>query len=595
MKSLRIAVLVKQVPKFEEMQLGADGRLRREGVELSLNPYCQRAVSKGVELARESGGVCTVLSLGPPVAEDVIRWGIAWGADNGILISDPVFAGSDTLATARALAAALTKEGPFDVILVGKNSVDADTGQVGPEVAQILGYPFACAVRTLEIRERSLKLGCEHDDSWVDVEVALPVVLSTAERLCDPAKVSPEARAAVDGSKVRYLRADDLDAIGMESWGEAGSPTWVGETKTLGVERTNMMLEGELRNQAAEAVSLIDLRGALRRSGNSNESNVVHGAIADASRTVLIVMEPRRPGSSRELLGAGARIARTIGGRVVGVEVGNTDLQSSTDLYSWGAAEVVRLEGSEVEEDVARVLASYCEELSPWCVLAPSTSWGREVASRAAAALGAGLTGDAVGLEVEADKLVSWKPAFGGSLVAAIRTKSEIQMATVRPGVLPRLMPRSKSEPNTKTIVVENRSRLRVVSRRQDDELDALALANRVVGIGQGVRPDCYGELEPLLQVLEAELAVTRKVTDNGWMPHARQVGITGRTISPNLYIALAVGGKFNHSCGIQSSGTILAINADKDAPIFRFSDIGIVADWRECVPLLVEEFKRIV
>ncbi len=594
MKPLRIAVLVKQVPKFEKMQLGPDGRLLREGVELSLNPYCQRAVSKGVELAKVSGGVCTVLSLGPPVAEDVIRWGIAWGAENGILISDPLFAGSDTLATARALAAALTKEGPFDLILVGKNSVDADTGQVGPEVAQILGYPFACAVRTLEVCENFLKLGCEHDDSWVDVEVTLPVVISTAERLCDPAKVSPEARAEVDGSKVRVLKAQDLGKVALGSWGEAGSPTWVGETKSLGVERTNVMLEGGLQRQAAEAVSLINLRGALRRSENSGENNVVGDAITDASRTIVVVMEPGRPGSSRELLGAGARMARTIGGRVVGVEVGDTDLQPSSDLYSWGAGEVIRLEGSGVEEDVAWALASYCEELCPWCVLAPSTSWGREVASRVAAALGAGLTGDAVRLEVEADKLVSWKPAFGGSLVAAIRTKSKIQMATVRPGVLPRLIPRAKRVPRTETIEVENRSRLRVVSRRQDDELDALALANRVVGIGQGVRPDCYEELEPLLQVLGAELAVTRKVTDKGWMPHARQVGITGRTISPNLYIALAVGGKFNHSCGIQSSGTILAINVDKDAPIFRFSDIGIVADWRECVPLLVEEFKRI-
>ena len=133
MEPLRIAALVKQVPKFEQMQLGADGRLKREGIELSLNPYCQRAVSKGVELAQKTGGSCTVISLGPPAAEDIIRWGVAWGADRGILISDPAFAGSDTLATARALAAAVKKEGPFDLILVGKNSVDADTGQVGPD------------------------------------------------------------------------------------------------------------------------------------------------------------------------------------------------------------------------------------------------------------------------------------------------------------------------------------------------------------------------------------------------------------------------------------------------------------------------------
>ena len=86
MKPLRIAALVKQIPRFEEMQLGPDGRLKRDGVELAMNPYCLRAVSKGVELAQKTGGSCTVISLGPPAAEDVVRWGVAGGADRGILI-----------------------------------------------------------------------------------------------------------------------------------------------------------------------------------------------------------------------------------------------------------------------------------------------------------------------------------------------------------------------------------------------------------------------------------------------------------------------------------------------------------------------------
>ena len=203
MEPLRIAALVKQVPKFEQMQLGADGRLQRDGIELSLNPYCQRAVSKGVELAQKTGGSCTVISLGPPAAEDIIRWGVAWGADHGILISDPAFAGSDTLATARALAAAVNKVGPFDLILVGKNSVDADTGQVGPELAELLGYPFASAVRTLDLDDDVLRIGCEHDDAWADAEITLPAILATAERLCSPAKVDPEDRAAVEPGRVR--------------------------------------------------------------------------------------------------------------------------------------------------------------------------------------------------------------------------------------------------------------------------------------------------------------------------------------------------------------------------------------------------------
>src|SRR4051795_4837459 len=160
---MRIAVLVKQVPKFEEMELGPDGRLVREGLELELNPYCRRAVSKGVELAQQSGGTCTVVTLGPPAAEDVLREAIAWGATDGVLVTDPVFAGSDTLATARALAAVLEREGPFDLVLVGRNSVDADTGQVGPEVAELLDLPFVTAVKQLDLGEGHLRVVCEED------------------------------------------------------------------------------------------------------------------------------------------------------------------------------------------------------------------------------------------------------------------------------------------------------------------------------------------------------------------------------------------------------------------------------------------------
>jgi electron transfer flavoprotein alpha subunit len=111
------------------------------------------------------------------------------------------------------------------------------------------------------------------------------------------------------------------------------------------------------------------------------------------------------------------------------------------------------------------------------------------------------------------------------------------------------------------------------------------------VGIGVGVPPERYSEIEPLLQVLNAEMATTRKVTDKGWLPHARQVGITGRSIAPALYIALGVSGRFNHTVGIQASGTVLAVNSDPSAPIFDCADIGIVADWAECVPLLVKAF----
>jgi electron transfer flavoprotein alpha subunit len=589
MKPLRIAALVKQIPRFEEMQLGPDGRLKRDGVELAMNPYCLRAVSKGVELAHETGGSCTVISLGPPAAEDVVRWGVAGGAERGILISDPAFAGSDTLATARALAAAITKEGPFDLILVGKNSVDADTGQVGPELAELLGYPFASAVRTLALADDVLHLGCEHDDAWAEVEISLPAVVATAERLCAPVRAEPEERAAVAPAKLARLGASDL---GVGPWGHAGSPTCVGETKLLEINRARQMLQGPLPEQIAQAVSMVKARGAL-----ATTTQTVGQSVAPASTrptaAVAVLLEPERPGSARELLGAASQLAACIAARVVAIQPEAMSTQSPEDLSAWGADHVVVIQRAAVAEDVAQCVADWSRTHRPWSILAPSTTWGREVASRVAAQLGAGLTGDAIQLEVHDNRLVSWKPAFGGRLVAAIRATSPIQMVTVRPGVLPRLTPRAPARPFVEVLTATSQGRIRLISRQQNDQLDALALATRVVGVGAGIPPERYEDLSPLLRVLNAELATTRKVTDQNWLPHSRQLGITGRSIAPNLYVALGISGRFNHICGIRAAGTIVAINSDAKAPIFAEADVGIVADWAACVPLLVKAFEE--
>jgi electron transfer flavoprotein alpha subunit len=221
-------------------------------------------------------------------------------------------------------------------------------------------------------------------------------------------------------------------------------------------------------------------------------------------------------------------------------------------------------------------------------VLAPGTVWGREVASRAAAALGAGLTGDAVALELEAGRLVAWKPAFGGALVAAVTATGDPQLVTVRAGMLPQLQPRVHRATTTERLAT-TRGRIRVLARTRDDDLDVLADAHVVIGVGQGVAPEEYPALDPLIAELGAELAATRKVTDQGWLPRARQLGITGRSIAPRLYVAIGLSGKFNHMVGVRAAGTVVAVNDRPDALVFETADVGIVGDWHEVVPLLAD------
>ncbi len=673
-RALRVAVLAKQVPVAEALELGPDGRLRRAGTQLEMNPYCRRAVAKGVELARATGGTCTVYSLGPPSAEDVLREAVAWGAEEGVLLTDPAFAGSDTLATARALAAAIGRDGPFDLVVVGRNTTDGDTGQVGPELAELLGLPFAAGVRRLHVARTKLELGLEQDDGWEEVVVTLPAVLSVAERLCEPCKVDPEGRAAVQADRLRHVSAAQL---GDGPWGEAGSPTRVGPVRVLRHGREGRVLSGPLADQVAEAVRVLDARGALAtatatalatatatatavghtasvgRTGSARwgtaaappeRAATAAGSMAappaDAGGPVVVVLEPGRPLVGGELLGAAARLATEVGGTVVavvppvvpdggsgaasgaqdgappaldpgrshgddvavgwrevapGLRATDDDEALAAGLGALGAGRVLRGWPAEVAdvaaEDLAGALGGWLQGAAPWAVLAPGTAYGREVASRVATSLGAGLVGDAVGVEAIGGRLVAAKPAFSGALVADITCTSSLQLVTVRPGVLDPHAPIGTAERPPPAVVerlaVAARGRVRTVSVRRDDDVEVLARAAVVVGVGAGVAPEEYDQLSPLAAVLGAQLAATRKVTDRGWAPRSRQVGITGRSISPNLYVAVGVAGKFNHMVGVRSAATVLAVNRDPDAPVFAHADLGIVGDWHEVVPLL--------
>ena len=618
---MRIAVVVKQIPAFAEMALDADGRLIRTGLPLELNPYCRRAVSQAVELAGAwAGSTVTVVTLGPPAAEDVLREAIAWGLErrvevDGILVSDPAFAGSDTLATARALAAALRLTGPYDLVLAGRNSVDSETGQVPPELAELLDVPLLTGVRQLALDGATVQARCEHDDGWVEAEVRLPALLTCAERLIEPCKVDPAGRAAVPAERIRRLSAADL---GPGPWGQAGSPTSVGAVRVHEVSREGVVFSGPVEVQVRKAVDILVRRGALAarpEGAGPDPGRTVPSPGNRAGPAVAVVLEVDRTHVAQELLSAAAELAEAVDGHVVALaEPAEAD---PARLGAWGADEVIVLAapGSPepapaagppgggagaaavaaraplAAEDVAAAVAGWAAKSSPWAILAPSTAWGREVAGRAAARLGAGLTGDAVGFDVEDGRLVAWKPAFGGQVVAAITASSPVQMATARPGMLPRREPR-RDGAATSRLSVPARTRVRTLAHARDDDTNVLAEAAMVVGVGEGLRPEDYAALEPLVTVLGAELGATRKVTDKGWMPHARQIGITGRSIAPNLYVAVALSGKFNHMVGVRSAGTILAINDQPDMPVFAAADVGIIGDWREVVAALVAELR---
>jgi electron transfer flavoprotein alpha subunit len=570
---VRIAALLKPIPPFDAPPSDVERRwLAGEG-PLVMNPFCRRAVAQACELAAAVGdGTVTVVTVGPPGAADLVRGAMATGHQtdvvcHGLLIADAHAASAESLATARTLAAALEAEGGFDLVLTGRAGVDRDAGAVGPQLAELLGLPFVAGARYLSLQRDTLHVRCELDDGWAQVDVELPAVVSCAERLIDPCPGVPVTEAT---PSFRTVAITERPTVGSRR-GTGYRPA---------VTRARVVLDGTPDEQVAQAASLLRDRGALAPPAADVAVPPTHG---ERGAPIAVVVEPNRAEPTRELLGAAARLAGGIDGHVVALTVAEPEPDT---LASWGADALVHLDGSEVEEDVAAGVARWAHLGGPRVVLAPSTTWGREVAARAAAQLGVGLLAGAIAMAWDDEgALAADVPVLGGQLVGGVTSDARPALVTVRPGALALPRPRAAGRPDVRTLTVDARSRIRVRSRTRHDDVSALARAATVVGVGLGVDRSEYPRLTPLVEALGAELAATRPVTDRGWLPHARQVGLTGRSIAPRLYVAIGIRGAFQHLIGVIGAGTVLAVHPDPAAPVFDLADVGVVADWRDVVP----------
>jgi electron transfer flavoprotein alpha subunit len=593
---LRTVALVKQVPRGDHSgRLRADGRLEREGAVAEMNPWCRRAVAQAVRLAAESGGRSTVVTMGPPAAVDVLREALACGADGAVHVSDPALAGSDCLVTARALAATLGLAGSADLILVGASSVDGSTGAVGAMVAELLGLPFVGPVLAAEPEYDGtairLRTTVQHDDGTESVVVALPAVVAVAERSCQPAKAPAESWPSAEA--VRRVTAAEL---GAGQWGLQGSPTKVAGVRPVTLTREPVIFRGTPKVQAARAIAELRARGCLDDLSVQSEPDSIVPPMATGAADapeVLTLIGAGPEAGTRALLGASAVLAAGVGGYVTAV---GTDLSpDAADLTRWGADGVMTLSGDE-PRPVAATLAAWMADRSPWAVLGAALPWDREVLARLAVSLGAGLMSDLVSLSsLPADpstplpRLVGLKPSGGGTL-AEIVSHGSPQIATIRTGLLPLRRSRALVRlPERRELTVSPDLAIERGDRRTSGEADALDRADVVIGVGRGVEPGQYADLEPIQVLLGAELAATRKVTDAGWLPHGRQLGLTGRSVAPRMYFAVGLSGNQNHLVGAGRAGTVVAINTDPAAEVFAHCDVGLVADWREVLPFLVD------
>jgi len=259
---MQIAVCIKQVPGTTEVQINPDtGTLMREGVEGIINPFDLYALEEGIRLKEKYGGKVTVLSMGPPQVESSIREAISYGADEGVMISDLSFAGSDTLATSGTLAAALRFLGPFDIILMGRQAIDGDTGQVGPETAEHLGIPHVTEVKMIEgIEGNRITLRRMLEHGYLRLRGFLPILLTVVKEINTPRPASFKGKLRARKVSIKILQAADL-SLSPEIVGLSGSPTRVVRVFTPPKPSGGKVFSGEPKEAVASLLRALEEAG----------------------------------------------------------------------------------------------------------------------------------------------------------------------------------------------------------------------------------------------------------------------------------------------------------------------------------------------
>ncbi|MGH7879692.1 MAG: hypothetical protein ACREQD_09365, partial [Candidatus Binataceae bacterium] len=350
---LKIAVCIKQIPLIEDANFDPVTKtIKRDGVNV-MSAYDLRAIAQAVELKTRLGAKTTAVTMGPPQAREVLVDALGMGIDHAVHLEDRAFAGSDTLATARALALWLAR-GKFDLILLGKYSLDAETGQVGPEIAELLGVAQVTGVRKLLVEGDHLFAERESDEGFDEVECRLPALLTCAERLINPLKIAPAAREAALAQPIVSVRAAELSTEAAQ-FGTAGSPTWVQGVQAQETPKVACrMIDASDPDLAAEQVlAALEARGALAPRQHKKRPVAAKTRRPVRGKDVWVVVETGLDGAvtlgSLELLSAADALASRLGGALVAIGLTGAIAKHAGLIASYGADEIVLLEHPALE------------------------------------------------------------------------------------------------------------------------------------------------------------------------------------------------------------------------------------------------------
>lgn len=304
-----------------------------------------------------------------------------------------------------------------------------------------------------------------------------------------------------------------------------------------------------------------------------------------------------------ELIGPAKKLASEAGEQAVAVVIGDNIENAVKSAMSFGADSIITVEGADFADystdAYTNAFAELLKKYEPAAVLFGATSSGRDLAPRLAARVGAGLAADCTGIERDETGIVFTRPSYSGRMLSVIENAgAAIQMATIRPGIFKRGEPdTSLSVDVVKEDISAGTIRTSLLEKIVDAAEGAVKLedAEVIVSGGRGLgNAENFALVEALADVLGGVVGASRAAVDAEWISHAHQVGQTGKTVGPKLYVACGISGAIQHLAGMSGSDVVIAINRDADAPIFEIADYGIVGDLKTVLPLLTEKIKAL-
>ena len=615
-------VCIKQVPDTAEVKMDPEtGTLVREGIPSVINPTDVIAVEECLKLKDQYSTKVAVLTMGPPQAEEALRELLAMGADRAVLLTDRAMAGADTFATSYTISTAIRRlekdEGPVDLIFFGKQALDGETGQVGPGVAARLGIPvitYATRIVKLDIHERTLSASRKADEIIETVKVPLPAAVTVMEEVNKP------RRATIDGilrARRTTVELWNKETIGADpaKLGLSGSPTIVKRMFIPKPRGRGEIIDG--RKDPAGAARWLKGRilsskpfsgkaaAASASSGEQIESTVKPVESSDHGPVWVYVEqnEGRVAEVSWELHSPGAMLAKKLNAKLEAVVIGDQAEGITREAASYGASKSYLVDHPLLRHyrtaPYARALSDLAVSHHPQIILIGATRNGRDLSGMVATNIGTGLTADCTSLDIDPETglMLQIRPTWGGRQLAAIMTpKHKPQMSTVRPGVFPKPQKISgKAEiERVRMSFREEEIPTKILSFDWIERSSMLQESDIVVAGGRGLGSTKNFQLvNDLANTLGGAVGASRRAVESGFADKESQVGQTGKTVRPKLYVAVGISGSIQHLVGIEGAETVIALNIDPEAPIFNSCNYGVVGDAAAILPLLIDQMKQ--